>query len=597
MEETLPRKLIAILAADIAGYSALMSENEGDTVRDLKSHQAAVLPMLAQYGGKLIDTAGDGILAEFASVVHALECAIAIQRTMTERNVSVDPARRMQFRMGVNLGDVLYDANRIYGEGVNIAARLEALAPPGGIYVSGTAHDHVAGKLDIEFAELGVQRLKNIDRVVTVYAVLGIGEDLDTAGAASDVVSRRRTYLGPEPKASIVVLPFRLHEVNGGGANSVPLADGFAEAIIHAISSLKDLFVISRGSTLAYAGGPFDAVAVGRKLGVRYALTGTVWRAHDRLRVNTELAVTDTGAIVSSEHVDGSLANLFELQDRLSLRLIRTVAPQIREREIIEAARKPPQSMNAYDLYLRALDLLYRMEKESFAAAGKLLRRAIELDPTYVPPHTYAALWHVFRVGEFGSHDVEAEAKAALELARTAVGLDGNDALALAICGHVEAFLLRDIATAKRLLDRAIVAGPSVAMAWTMSSATRGFNGEGALAIAHGERGQRLAPADPYSFWHEGMLAQAHYIHGSYDEAVAWARSAIALNPAIRFTLRVLAASLAAQGKLAEARAAGAQLLALQPDFGLQAYTQRCPFVQPLRDQWIGHLRTAGLPG
>jgi tetratricopeptide (TPR) repeat protein len=299
---------------------------------------------------------------------------------------------------------------------------------------------------------------------------------------------------------------------------------------------------------------------------------------------------------VSADHYDGAADKLFELQDRISLKLVRTVAPHVRERELRRALRKHPESITGYDLLLQALDLLYKMDADSFGRARGLLQQAMALDPSYAPSLTYAAFWHVFRVGEFGSPDPDADGRAAADLASAAIERDGNDALALAIYGHVQAFLLRDTITAQRFLDRAIEAGPSVAMAWTMSSATRGFVGNGRLAVQHGEAGQRLAPADPYTFWHEGILAQAYYVNGDYDQAMSWARSSVAQNRAIRFTLRTLAASAAAAGKRPEAAAAAAHLLRVQPDFRLGTYAPRCPFHQPVLDRWIGHLREAGLP-
>lgn len=596
MAHASPRKLAAILAADIASYGALMSANEAQAVSDLKAHQAVILPMLGEFGGRLIDTAGDGILAEFSSVVNALECAVAIQSTMAERNAQVEPSRCMKFRMGINIGDVIYDEERIYGDGVNIAARLESIASPGGIYVSRQVHEQVEGKLALGFRNLGMRTLKNIAKSVEVFAVDGMGDLPEAVGHDPSVrpaTEAGETGAGVEARASIAVLPFRKNRTD---QDEDYFADGVVDATIHALSSIKDLFVISRGSTLAYGRGQVDPVSVGRSLGVRYVMGGGISRVNGRLRIMTELTDTESGAVVSSDHYDGAETELFEQQDRISLKLIKTIAPQVREREVRRALRKQPQNMTAYDLHLQALDLLYRMDGGSFTRAGVLLQRAMALDPTFAPSYTYSALWHVFRVGEFGSTDPDADAMAAADRAAAAIEHDGNDALALAIYGHVQAFLLRDFVTALRFLDRAIEAGPSVAMAWTMSSAARGYIGDGPLAVQHGERGQRLAPADPYNFWHEGILAQAHYVNGDYDQALSWARSAVSRNRAIRFTLRTLAASSAALGRLEDARKAAAQLLQLHPNFSLGSYALRCPFAQPVLDRWIGHLRAAGLP-
>ena len=283
---------------------------------------------------------------------------------------------------------------------------------------------------------------------------------------------------GVEARASIAVLPFRMNSI---GSDKNYLADGVVDSIIHSLSSVKDLFVISRGSTLAYGRRRVDPIAVGRKLGVRYVMDGAVWLSKGRVRISTELIANENGAVVSADHYNGTTSELFDLQDRISLKLIRTIAPHVRERELRRALRKHPQSMTGYDLLLQALDLLYKMDADSFARARGLLQQAMALDPVYAPPFTYAALWHVFRVGEFGSPDPDADAQAAADRALAAIERDGNDALALAIYGHVQAYLLRDTVTAQRFLDRAIEAGPSVAMAWTMSSATRGYVGNGPL--------------------------------------------------------------------------------------------------------------------
>jgi tetratricopeptide (TPR) repeat protein len=339
-----------------------------------------------------------------------------------------------------------------------------------------------------------------------------------------------------------------------------------------------------------------DPRVAGRRLGVRYVLCGGVRRAGGRVRITTELTDTESGAVLGADQYDGSLDELFEMQDRISLKLVKTIAPQVRERELRRALRKHPQSMTAYDLLLQAMDLPYRMDADSFARARGLLQQAIALDPGYAPPYTCTAFWHVLRVGEMGSPDPDANGSAAAQYAAAAIDRNGGDALALAIYGQVQSFLLHDCATALRFLDRAVEVGPSAAMAWTMSSATRGYVGDGRTAVAHAERGLRLSPADPYTFWHEGILANAHYVNGDYEKAVDWARSAVAHNRAIRFTLRTLIASLSALRRTEEAARVAGHLLRVDPGFRLGAYRRRCPFQQPILDAWIGHLSDAGLP-
>ena len=300
--------------------------------------------------------------------------------------------------------------------------------------------------------------------------------------------------------------------------------------------------------------------------------------------------------VIDSHQHDGDLDDLFELQDRIAIGVVKTIAPHVQERELMRAMRKHPQDMTAYDLVLQALDLLYRMDYDSFSRSRGLLQQAISHDPSYAPAYFYSALWHIFHVGEIGSSDFDADAAAGASLAAAAIERDRNDALALSIYGHVQSFLLRDYRSAASLLDRAIDAGPSLAMAWTMNSANCGYIGDGKAAVERGEKGVRLSPLDALTFWHEGLLAQAHYVDGNYEEALEWARSAVARNESIRFNVRTLIATLAALGRRDEAAQSTRHLLRIQPKFRLGAYVKWCPFQNTALDTWIARLRSAGLP-
>lgn len=581
------RQIAAVLAADVVGYTRLIEAAEEETHRHLMRMRNAVIdPVIVEHQGRVVKNTGDGFLAIFQSAQAATACAMSLQRAIGAATAGQPPSLRITFRMGINFAPVIVENNDVFGDGVNVAARLEAYAEPGDVIISQSVADEIDPGIRKSAIDLGELQLRNHQQPVRVFA-------LRPEPNASSPQRMGEAAAGEDARPSIAVLPFRSNH-SAGASDYVAL--GVVDAIVHGLSGLKDLFVISRGSTLAYGRRRTDPIAVGRKLGVRYILGGGVLHAGTRLRINTELTDTHSGAVVSNDNHDGSQGELFELQDRIALKLVKTIAPNVRERELRRSLRKHPNSMTAYDLLLQALDLLYRMDADSFREARGLLQQAVALDPGYAPPYTYAALWHVFRVGEIGSPDPDADARAAADRASAAIERDGNDALALAIYGHVQAFLLRDTTTAIRFLDRAIEAGPSVAMAWTMSSATRGFVGDGPLAVAHGERGQRLAPADPYTFWHEGILAQAHYVNGDYEQAVTWARSAVAQNRSIRFTLRTLIASFVAQGRLPEAEIAARHLMQVQPDFRLGAYAQRCPFAEPILGTWIGQLRAAGLP-
>jgi len=579
-----PRKLVAILAADIVGYSRLMEEDEVATFQELKGHQAVILPTVGRHGGRVIDTAGDGILAEFSSVSNATECAVEIQTIMATRNEAQPESRRMRLRIGINLGDVIHDETRIYGDGVNVAARLQTYAEPGGVVVSGAVAEQIVSLPGVYVVNLGELHLWNISRPVRAFA-LRMGDVRVRALGDAPV--------GAEGRPSIVVLPFRQNQSDPDDAY---FADGIVDNIIHALAGLKELFVISRGSTLGYGGAKIDVRAIGRELGVRYVMYGSVQRAAGQLRIATELSDAETGAIVLSEQYDGELSALFALQDRISAQIVTTIAPQVRERERLRAMRKHPKNLTAYDLVLQALGQLYEVDYESFSRARGLLQQAIAYDPGYAPAYSYAAYWYMFRMSQGWSPDARADVTEAARTAAAAIERDPGDALALAICGHVHAYLMKDYDTAVEYLDRALAAGPNCALAWTMSSATCGYLDQGAIAVLRAEHGLRLSPRDSHVFVHEHFLSQAHYINGNYDEAIAWARKAAQHNARLTSNLRVLAASLVAVGKTDEATEVARRLLALEPLFGLRSFAARTPLRGAVRDTFVDRLRAAGLP-
>jgi adenylate cyclase len=579
------RKLAAVLAADVAGYTRLMEADEEETHGRLMRLVNGVLKRTIQaHHGRIIKNTGDGFLVIFESAHEATQCALALQRAVTEEEAEQPIDRRISFRIGANLADVIVEDQDIYGAGVNVAARLQTYAEPGGIVVSGSIAEQISGEFGLGAIDLGELHLRNLARPIRVFALRIKAPPPRLIGDA---------LAGSEPRPSIAVLPFRKYQTEPEGGY---FADGIVDDIIHALAALKELFVVSRGSTLGYGGTTIDVRAIGHELGVRYVLYGSVRRSGGKLRIGTELSDAETGTVIRSDQYDGSLDDLFELQDRISVNVVKTIAPHVRKRELMRAIRKHPQNMTAYDLVLQALDLLFRMDYDSFSRARGLLQQAISHDPSYAPAYYYTAYWYIFRVGEMGSSDAEADAAAGAHYAELALERDSSDAMCLAIYGHVQSFLLRDYRRASIFLDRAISAGPSQAQAWTMSSATCGYLGDGATAVQRGEQGVRLSPLDALTFWHEGILAQAHYINGAYEQAASWARSAVGRNDSIRFTLRTLIASLAALGEMEEAEAAARQLLRIQPDFRLGPYEKRCPFQPPILEAWMSRLRSAGLP-
>ena len=374
------RRLAAILAADIAGYSALMGVDEEATVGELKAHQAVILPMIADHGGRVIDTAGDGILAEFSSVLSAVKCAMEIQKTMAERNASVDPARRMQFRIGINQGDVVFDDTRIYGDGVNVAARLESIAEPGGICISGKVHAEIVGKIEAAVHDLGPQQLKNIASPVRVYRIGQVGAPAAGANA--------KTALNLSDKPSLAVLPF----ANMSGDDEQEFfADGLTEDIITALSQFREFLVISRNSTFVYKGKAVNVQEVAKALNVQYVLEGSVRKAGDRVRITAQLIDAETDRHVWAERYDRELKSIFDIQDDVTSSIAATLPGRVEAAAYQRIKRHPTESMAAYELVLTAKVLHHRSCREDNLEAQKTIDRALALDPNYAHAHAWRA--------------------------------------------------------------------------------------------------------------------------------------------------------------------------------------------------------------
>lgn len=576
----------AILAADVAGYSRLMSQDARATVVALDAARALFRSHIQSCGGRVIDMTGDSVLAMFDSGRSAVAAAMAVQLALHGPGGPQAEARRMRFRIGVHAGEVIEKPDgTVYGDVVNIAARMQTYAPPGGLVVSLSVAQTLDDAAGVDAVDLGELFLHNIARPVRMVCLHVVHEDSRPQPG--------QLPPGDDARPSIAVLPFRKNMTH---ANEAYFADGIVDDIIHLLAGFKELFVIARGSTIGLGGDEMDERQVAHALGVRYLLHGSVLRSGGRLRVLAELSEPETGAILRAYRHDGLLAELFELQDHIALDVVRAIAPQVQARELMRARRKHPQNMTAYDLMLQGIDQLFRVNCASAGHARGLLQQAMVLDPYYASAYSYAAYWHVFRVGEGWSTDPIADAREALRLAEAAIGLNPDEPQGLAIYGHVQSFLRRDFDKAMVYLDRAIEAGPSSALAYTMSGATCGYLGLGDLAVERGRQGLRLSPVDAHRFWHEGVLAQAHYIRGDYAEAVAFARMAAGRNDALAFNLRCLAASLVAHEQMDEARGVAQQLLRVQPAFCLSEYRPRCPFTGAMLDTWIHRLRQAGLP-
>jgi TolB-like protein len=398
----------------------------------------------------------------------------------------------------------------------------------------------------------------------------------------------------PVGKPSIAVLPFRSLQHDDGDAY---FAAGIAEDVVGALTGLQDLLVISHGSTRNYIGNTVDPRVVRNDLGVRYVLSGSVRRSGGRVRIQTELSDTESGAVVHSDRFDGVSANLFELQDQIASQIVSIIAPHVRDAELKRVRRKRPDSLDAYDLVLRAIDLMYRLNLDDFKAARELLTQAIELDPNYAKAYAMAAKWHGLTFGQGWSSDPAHDAQETDRLASEAIRRDSGDALALALCGHHRAFLFRDYDGAIALFDRAIAAGPNSALAWTLSSPTYSYIGDGPTAIARAERGLRLSPLDPDAFWYQTALTLAHYASGNYEEAVGFGRKVAAAKPIFTANLRFLAASLGALGREAEGHEVAHLLMQLEPRFTAKRFASSYAFRDEARRRaFAEHMIQAGLP-
>lgn len=579
------RRRFAILAADVAGYARLMeTDEEGTLARLMRLWEEVVEPEITRHGGWLVKRVGDGVIATFDGADEAVACAIAIQATHATRVVPDLSTHGLPLRIALHVCDALVESGDIYGEGVNVAARLQAYAAPGGIIASSTIKEALGGKFGVPTVDLGELPLKNISRPISATSLHASG----LSGLPEQLLATTTE------KPTIAVLPFRMAPT---APDDAWFADGMVEDIIQALGALRDLFVIARGSTLGFTDPWADLREVSAKLHVRYVLRGSVRRSLGRVRLTAELAEAESGAVLWADRFDGEGTDLFALQDHIAAEVVAKLAPQMRASELRHSLRKHPESLHAYDYMLQALDQLHRLDYSSFCSARGLLQQAMAADPGYALPYAYAAQWHIFRVGQRWSPDPEADAREAARLAEMAATYDSGNALALALHGHAQAWLLRHYNKGQELFRQALDCNPSCAMAWTLSSCTSSYLGDGAEAVSRAEQGLRLSPYDTFGFYSQGALTIAHYADEAHEKAVDSGRRGAALNPSYGSNLRFLTASLVALERMDEARATAGALMQVQPSFRLASYAPTCPFSAPqARDLFISRLRDAGLP-
>ncbi len=587
MAESQSRRLAAILAADIAGYSALMGSDEARTVSDLKGHQAVVLPMVGDFGGRVIDTAGDGILAEFPSIVNAVECAVAIQRQMVERNAAIEPKRRMQFRMGINLGDVIYDNDRIFGDGINIAARLEGIAEPGSISISEDAWRQVQGKVATNFIDAGEQSLKNIARPVRVYR-------LDLAPKAATASNVPRPMSAQSDKPSIAVLAFTNMS---GDPEQEYFSDGISEDIITDLSKLSELHVIARNSTFTYKGKPVDLKQVGRDLGVRYVLEGSVRKAGNRVRVTGQLIDAASGAHIWAERFDRDLTDIFAVQDELTKEIIAALKIKLSAAEKALIADSGTKNVSAHDFFLKGRELMFgsKRDRDIFEQFMSCFRRAIELDPNYASAYAGLGMGYSLDYQNHWSDAPEKSLDQAQRLVDEAIAKDDKDAFARFVAAVVATWK-KDYERWARESDKALALNPNYALALLTRGNVHIYTGEPTKAIPYIERAMRLDPGGPQQGQYVHFLGTAYFVAGEYETAATCFKDRITINPTTDLSRALLASALGHLGRHEEARQVWHELKEINPRYSYADHFARLPFRDPAdADKLTDGLHKAGL--
>jgi adenylate cyclase len=583
--ERVERRLAAILTADVAGYSRLMGADEEGTLAALRLIRRELGdPKIAEHRGRIVKTTGDGLLVEFPSVVDAVRCAVEVQRAMAERNADVPADRRIEFRIGIHQGDVIVEDGDIFGDGVNLAARLESLAEPGNICVSDRVQADTMGKVDVTFDDLGERQLKNIARPVRAFAVrVGVEPSYPPAPA--------RPAMPLPDKPSIAVLPF---QNMSDDAEQEYFADGIVEDIITGLSRIKWLLVIARNSSFIYKGKSVDVKQIGRELDVRYVLEGSVRKAGNRVRITGQLVETQSGAHLWAERYDRPLDDIFALQDEITLSVVGAIAPSLRTAEIERVKRKRPESLDAYDLVLRALPLVEAGNPQEAAQAIPLLERAVDLAPGYALAHGLLAEAHHLKY-QFGARSEEDRA-ASVAHARRVLATGADDPEALSYAAFVIGLDAHDHATAIDTFYRAIALSPSLANAHGQLATVLVRLGKAQEAIEHAEWAVRLSPHGLAALRGYSALSHAYFLLERYAEAATAGRRYAQGRPRFAPAHFVLAACLGRMGHIQEAKECVARGLALDPDFTIGSLMRRLSMLPDVAAKWAAPMRELALP-
>jgi adenylate cyclase len=585
VEERLDRRLSAVLAADVAGFSRLVSADEEGTLRRLKSlHTDLISPSFAEHRGRVVKTTGDGVLGEFASVVDAVRCAVHVQRWLAVQNSTLETDQRLNLRIGIHVGDIIVEKDGdILGDGVNVAARLESLAQPGGICVSARVQEDVEGRLDVAFADAGEQQLKNIVRPVRVFRVVIDGTEGETDAEPGRALPER---------ASIAVLPF---ENMSADPEQEFFADGVVEDIISSLAHYRYFDVIARNSSFTYKGRAVDVKKVGRELGVRFVLEGSVRKVGQRIRITAQLIDAATANHVWAGRIEGVVDDLFELQDKVTASVVGAIEPEIRRAETDWAVRRPATNPSTYVTVMRGLASLNKWSKQGVDEALRLAYQAIAQDPHFASSYCLAAACYVMYASNGWSIDPERDRAETRRLAAEVMKGARADALTLTMTGFALAKVVDDLDAGIALIDRALALTPNLATALTHSGYVRVWLGEPDTAIDHLLRAMRLSPLDPLMFLMEAALAMAHFIAGRDDMAFSWAEKSAQRNPFMAAAAWTAAASAANLGRPDDVAKYLARLRQL--DVKISTVQTRLSLRRPQdRARVLDSLRKAGLP-
>jgi TolB-like protein/class 3 adenylate cyclase len=583
-DEKLEHRLAAIMATDVVGYSKLMQSDEAEALAALAAIREVAESHINKHRGRIANTAGDSVLAEFRSAVEAVSCAMALQGTLSKES----EVRDLQVRIGIHLGDVVDKGGDLFGTAVNVAARLEGIAQPGGIVVSAAVRDAIVGKLPTSFADLGLQALKNIEEPLRAYALS------PRTGSSLPGVSRTGEALPLPNKPSIVVLPF---DDMSSDRDQEYFADGIVEEIITALSRMRWLFVIARNSSFTYKGRAIDVKEIGRELGVRYVLEGSVRKAGTRVRITGQLIDAATGAHLWADRFNGSLEDIFELQDQVAASVVGAISPKLEQAEIDRARRKPTESLDAYDYYLRGLGPFYQWTVQANNEALALFQQAIKLDPSFASAYGMAALCYYQRKANGWMTNRAWEVAETVRLVRLASELGKDDAVTLNRAGTALAYVLGDLDHGTALIDQSLQLDSNLAAAWHESGWMKIYYGYPEAALECFARAIRLSPRDPYIFDMQMGTGCANFLAGRYAEAVSWAEAAARQQPNSCPVIRTLAASSAMAGRQEHAQKAMAHLRELDPGLRISNLRDLFPLRRP-EDfaRWEEGMRLAGLP-